>query len=160
MRIYALFLFSVLSIVAHGSEQALNGKNCDIETPPESSGELANHGAIFRVHPRSIVINEGYTGCQSLWEPIDNNWKLIWMVFIESGMPVEMWEGKENKPRNLICKYKEGILVSGDKGTCGSPKSLILRTRAPGCYEKIKKRWKAYDEKKNMEAYPKGCRYK
>ena len=121
------------------------GKNCDLTTPPESAGELSNHGLIFKVYPRAKYINQTYSGCQTFWAPRDNKWLLITALEIVKGDPKRHWS-PHNRSSKKSCQYSQGKLISGEKGKCPAPESLIIKSLAPGCFELIRKEGHITDE--------------
>ena len=121
------------------------GENCSLSAPPEGSGEQVDRGTTVRVFPRARDIGAKYSGCQTRWAPDKDHWNVVAVVGIVSGEPVRVWSPEVSV---VTCLYDKGKIVQGDTKTCPDGQSLILKSLAPGCLEKIRK---------GGSARPQGC---
>lgn len=127
------------------------GANCQLKSPPAAAGESSNHGVTLKVFPRRKDITASYTGCQILWARYEGEWKEVSVTAIEGGYAVRLWSGHslDQEPfRNqepFRCRYLEGTVIRGDPRLCPDPQSLIVRSMAQGCVEKIREQGKAAD---------------
>ena len=126
----------LLSGYAWAEESRPTGENCNITVPPANSGEEMNHGATLKIYPRAKNINESYLGCQSLWAPVENGWQIVAVSKYKNGNPVRLWSPNEKDPERNACRYSNGKLVSGNKGKCPIPQSLVIKSLPPGCVER------------------------
>jgi len=140
-----LILILIHFNITYAVDEKPIGKNCDLATPPESAGEVSNHGLTFKVFPRAKYITETYTGCQTFWAPRDSEWLLITALEIVNGDPKRHWS-PHNRSSNKPCKYSKGKLISGEKAKCPAPESLIIKSLAPGCFERIRRDEHVTDE--------------
>ncbi len=132
--------------IAHAEDGQPTGKNCNLIAPPESAGEVSNHGLTFKVFPRAKYITETYTGCQTFWAQMDSKWLLITALKIVKGDPKRHWSPHNRGSEKTTCKYSKGKLISGEKAKCPAPESLILKSLAPGCLEIKRKEGRFTDE--------------
>jgi hypothetical protein len=112
------------------------GENCSLTAPPDAAGEETDHGSTLRVYPRARDIGGKYTGCQSRWAQDKDRWNLVGVVAIAAGEPFQLWSPEVSV---VTCRYDKGQLVAGDTRTCPDSHLLILKSRAPGCLEKIRR---------------------
>ena len=121
------------------------GVNCQLKSPPAGAGESPHHGITLKVFPRRKDIAASYTGCQILWAPYEGEWKEVSVTAIEDGYAVRLWSGHSPDQEPFRCRYIGGMMVRGDLLRCPDPESLIVRSMAPGCAEKIREQGKAAD---------------
>jgi hypothetical protein len=150
-----LFL-SCVAALAQGTGRP-SGKNCGLAVPPANAGEEHNHGMIFRIYPRARDIGPTYTGCQMVWMPQDNNkWLVLTITEIKLGDAVRIWSPEASDPVRFSCTYRKGQVIKGDAANCAIPESLIVKSVAPGCMEKI---FQAVARGGIAAASPAGCEY-
>ena len=113
------------------------GRNCNLAVPPSTSGEEMNHGITLRIYPRARDIGDRYTGCQLMWVPHQNKWHVMSVVEVKAGDPVRIWSPDTSDSVRFSCIYSKGKVVKGDANNCAAPESLIAKSLAPGCVEKI-----------------------
>lgn len=143
MKIYSYLLLSVLILAMRTLVADPIKLNCDLEQPPENSGEDSHmYAGLFKIYPRAKNIPKNYTGCQITWQsnPKDNKFPLKWtsvskIKYDKGEVKSVEWgkvaEGKEIKN----CIYQEGNIISGDN--CYPAKKLPLKSMAPGCFKKL-----------------------
>ncbi len=127
------------------------GENCNLAAPPDSAGEEVERGLTLRVFPRGRDIGSKYSGCQLRWAPVKDHWYLVAITGIASGEPVRLWSPEVSV---VTCLYDKGKLVQGEVRNCPDAQNLILRSRAPGCLEKIRH---AVGQGGNASAHVPGC---
>ena len=139
MRSAVLMLAILLaSSHAYGADVGRpRGTNCDLTAPPDSAGEETKHGVVLRIYPRAKDIDARYTGCQVVLAPAAGNWEVVALTRIIKGDAVRVWSAQEGDKTRLACRFRKGKLVQGDPAKCPNATSLILRSLAPGCVEKI-----------------------
>jgi len=113
------------------------GANCSLAAPPSDAGEEFNHGVTLRVFPRVRDIHDSYNGCQNLWAPNGAGWEIISITEVLAGDPIRVWLPYAPEAA-LACRYKRGQVVVGNPEACPMAKHLLVRSRAPGCVEKMK----------------------
>jgi hypothetical protein len=128
-------LLASTAVVAMANDRP-TGSNCNLTVPPPSAGEETNHGVVHRIYPRAKDIGPAYTGCQVLMVPDNGKWVVIMLTEIIKRDPVRIWSEHENDPARLACRFQKGKLVQGNPDTCPSPRSLLLKSMAPGCVER------------------------
>jgi hypothetical protein len=136
--LFLVMLLIYCTPVLAGEIDRPTGQNCNLVAPPDTAGETSNHGVTLRIYPRAREIDTSYSGCQSLWVPDKDEWSLIFLVVIESGDPVRIWSPDDPDQELAGCVYQKGEVVKGDPETCPAPRSLIMKSLAPGCEEKIR----------------------
>ena len=139
-----------------GESRGPSGRNCGLDGPPENAGETFVHGITLRVYPRALDLSKEYTGCQTTWLPDGSKWVALNIVIIEGGDPVRIWAADDSDPLRFSCIYKKGFVVGGDAKNCPVPQSLIAKSVAPGCIEKM---GKAISEGGLSAPRPPGCKY-
>ncbi len=139
-----------------GEDGSPTGKNCALSTPPDSAGEENIHGITLRIYPRARDIDSKYTGCQITWMPDGNKWMPLVVVAIVRGDAVRLWSPDKSDPKRFGCIYKKGKVIKGDAQNCASPESLIAKSVAPGCINKIQK---AVAKFGLGASTPQGCEY-
>jgi hypothetical protein len=87
-------------------------ENCDLVCPPLNAGVDGNHGIYFFIYPK--YIEDLYSGCQIMWD--ENGFK--WYILSYSNGVIENLLGNSPDGDQIICKYRNGELVSGDKESC------------------------------------------
>jgi len=112
------------------------GENCNLAAPPDAAGEEADHGAALRIYPRARDIGGKYSGCQLRWAQDKDHWNLVGVVAITSGEPLRLWSPDVSV---VTCEYDKGALVAGDTHSCPDSRLLIMKSRAPGCMEKVRR---------------------
>jgi hypothetical protein len=112
------------------------GENCNLTAPPDAAGEEADHGSTLRIFPRARDIGAKYNGCQVRWAADKDRWNLVAVVSIVSGEPIRLWSPEVSV---VTCQYDKATLVAGDRRSCPDSQALILKSRAPGCLEKIRR---------------------
>ncbi len=101
------------------------GENCNISVPPSDSGEAMNHGVTLKIHPRAKDFTKAYSGCQTLFAPIEGGWTIVGISEFINGDPIRLWLFHESDSARLACHYSSGKLVSGSKNKCTVPESLV-----------------------------------
>ena len=87
MRLVLTILLLFNSILGWSNDNNRpTGMNCDLSSPPENAGEEHIHGTIIKIFPRARDIDNKYTGCQTTWMPDENQWAVLTIVAIESGV--------------------------------------------------------------------------
>jgi hypothetical protein len=104
--------------------------------PPDAAGEESDHGSTLRIFPRARDIGGKYSGCQLRWTQGKDRWNLVGVVAIATGEPVQLWSPDVSV---VTCRYDKGQLVAGEAKSCPASQGLILKSRAPGCLEKIRR---------------------
>jgi hypothetical protein len=112
------------------------GENCSLTAPPEAAGEEVDHGTTLRIYPRARDIVGKYAGCQLRWAQDKDRWNLVGVTAIAAGEPTQLWSPEVSV---TTCRYDKGQLVAGDVKTCPDSHLLILKSRAAGCLEKIRR---------------------
>jgi len=112
------------------------GENCLVASPPVTAGEVLDQGTTLRVYPRAKDIARKYTGCQSRWRWEKDRWQLAKVVSIIEGEPMTAWSPAVSV---ITCLYDKGKLIQGEAANCPEPQSLILKSRASGCLDKIQR---------------------
>jgi len=112
------------------------GENCGLAAPPEAAGEEVDHGLTLRIYPRARDIGSKYGGCQVRWAADKDRWNVVAIVSIVSGEPVRLWSPQVSV---VTCLYDKGKLIQGDARNCPDSQSLVLKSRAAGCLEKIQR---------------------
>lgn len=139
MRLFIAVLIIMQCAAATAGEHGRPiGHNCEFSAPPENAGEDFNHGVVLRIYPRAKDIGKNYTGCQTMWTPEDKSWLIVGMVAIEAGYPVRIWVPSISGPIPASCRYRKGRLFKGDEKNCPDAKTLIAKSLAVGCGEKMK----------------------
>lgn len=127
-------LIVAVFVMVSSVRAAESGANCDLRYPPSESGEDFNHLVMFKIYPRVVNMDPGYTGCQIAWIDNGESWKIFQKVIIDNGDPIRV-----NTPGRasvfLGCEYRDGALTVGDVSRCPVPSSLLWLSRAPGCTE-------------------------
>jgi hypothetical protein len=114
------------------------GSNCNLESPPATSGEEAHMGTKLLVYPRAKDITTTYTGCQSLWWTGPNQEvKLVLLVYVEAGFPVRTWANSPQDERGEDCRYKNGKTVSAKPEQCTESEYVLLKSLPSGCFKRI-----------------------
>jgi hypothetical protein len=139
-----LAAFSLLSCFSSGVCLADDnirptGQNCDLLDPPSNAGEDSNAGLTMRIYPRARDIGSTYNGCQLSWAQNGDHWIMISAVVIKEGDPERIWSPVGANQERFSCRYKNGQVVSGEARSCASAKSLILKSLAAGCVDKLRK---------------------
>ena len=150
-----MLLVSCVAALAQAIDRP-SGKNCDLAAPPANAGEEHIHGMIFRIYPRARDIGNVYTGCQMVWMPHEDKWLVLTVTEIKSGDAVRIWTPEASDPARYSCTYRKGKVVKGDPANCAIPESLIKKSVAPGCVEKISEAVARYGL---GAATPTGCEY-
>ena len=131
-----------------------SGDNCDLKTPPPTSGEEAHMGTKLLVYPRAKDISTTYTGCQSLWWTGENQEvKLALLVYIEAGFPARTWANSTKEERGEDCRYKNGKTISAKPEQCNESEYVILKSLPSGCFKRIQ------DAMAKKSPHPSECEY-
>lgn len=135
------FLLGILLVAAieAAAEPIPDATNCRLSSPPAESGEIANHGAIVKIYPRRSAIPAKYTGCQSTWVAIRQQWVRMSLVYIEEGDPTRILGPDGVEPNLSLCRYQAGELVAGSESVCPMGQFLIQSSMPPGCVAKSQK---------------------
>ena len=159
-RVAVLILSIPLTALA--KEPRPNGRNCAIEAPPASAGEIPfMHGSgdplvadpsKVLTYPRTKDIGSTYTGCQATWGQHDDKWKLVSLVYVEHGAAVRLWLVSLAQDRTENCRYKAGKIVVGDPSNCPNPNVLLTRSLPSGCLRKIR-------TLAENQSWPSECKY-
>jgi len=112
------------------------GDNCNVPSPPDSAGETLDHGVLLKVFPRARDIGPAYTGCQGRWADDKKGWRLAGLAVIRKGEPLRYWTPEVSF---VTCIYDKGKVVLGDAKSCPDQRELVLKSRAAGCEEKIRR---------------------
>jgi hypothetical protein len=133
MRYFIAFVLLLFChAMASAKDDAPQGKNCNLSTPPAAAGEEIEHGIVLRIYPRAKDIDSKYTGCQALFVPDNKKWIVVSLVEIINGDPVRVWSPDEENAR-LACRFKNGKVVQGDPDQCPMPKFLLMSSLPSGC---------------------------
>jgi hypothetical protein len=128
---------AALATASHAGQARPDGTNCHLLSPPEAAGEVFNHGVTLRVYPRAVDIGSEYSGCQVTWMPVDGKWIVLWATEVKEGDPVRIWAPDAGLDV-AACRYRKGSLVSGVAAQCAAPHTLLVKSVAHGCVEKIR----------------------
>lgn len=112
------------------------GDNCNVASAPDSAGETLDHGNLLKVYPRARDIGPAYSGCQGRWAQTKTGWRLAGLAVITKGEARRFWTPEVAV---VTCIYDKGAVVLGDAKTCPAQSDLILKSRASGCVEKIRR---------------------
>lgn len=134
----AVLIIMQCAVAIAGERERPTGHNCELSAPPENAGEDFEHGVVIRIYPRANDIGKKYTGCQTMWMPGEKKWSIISIVAIEAGFPVRIWVPSISGPIPASCRYRKGRLFKGDEKNCPDAKTLIAKSLAVGCGEKMK----------------------
>jgi len=121
------------------------GLNCNLEQPPENSGEDSHmYAGLFKIYPRAKNIQKNYSGCQLTWQAkadgkkLPHIWNLVSKIEYKNGkVKSVVWSSTAQDRKIKNCVYQEGNIISGDN--CYPAKSLPLKSMAPGCFKKLLK---------------------
>ncbi len=108
------------------------GDNCDLDIPPNNSGEVVTEGVFFKIFPRTNEITNAYNGCQTVWVESDG-WTLYIIVERKNGDIARLWATNIKDPEEFECSYSNGVLVKGNAGKCPIPQEVSLKSLDPGC---------------------------
>ena len=137
MRTTLALALLFLSALAMADETGRpSGANCSLAAPPETAGEESVQGVTLRIFPRARDLGDKYTGCQVRWAADKDRWSLAGAVWIASGEPIRLWSPEVSV---VTCLYDKGKLIQGDAKSCPDQQSLVLKSLAPGCLEKIRR---------------------
>ena len=133
----AVLIIMQCAIAIAGEHGRPTGHDCEFSAPPENAGEDFEHGVVLRIYPRAKDIDKKYTGCQTVWLADQKTWSIFSIVAIEAGFPVRSWAPSISGPIPASCGYRRGRLFKGDEKNCPDAKTLIAKSLASGCGEKI-----------------------
>jgi hypothetical protein len=154
-RTLVLLLF-VPAVAFAADTDRPHGPNCDLAAPPASSGEDTNHGITLKIYPRAKDIDPAYSGCQALFAPNGQQWAVVALTEYVAGDPVRLWSEHETDPDRPNCRYKAGRVVQGNPDKCPIPRSLSIKSMAPGCVSKMQE---AVAKGGLGASWPKECEY-
>jgi hypothetical protein len=110
------------------------GANCSLESPPVGSGEETGRGVLLQVFPRTGSLGSGYTGCQAVFVTTrDRPVALGWLVELSEGDPVRIWSNDPDMKSQLSCRFRRGLVVTGDPKVCNAASITLLPTMPAGC---------------------------
>lgn len=111
--------------------------NCDVESPPPTSGEDVNHGFVIKIHPRRSSVKTDYTGCQTMWFEIGReDWMKMQVTYFEEGELKVIWTpGDGSAHPETTCRYSQGRLEPGMTEPCHEviPEWFPQGSWAAGC---------------------------
>jgi len=121
-----------------------NGENCNIDIPPENSGEDSHmYGGIFKVFPRAKDIGKTYTGCQTIWhnpatgsDPLANL-KLLTVIKLKNGNIAHSWSPDGAAFNINECKYENGKELKTNGKACYRAEHLPIKSMRPGCLKEL-----------------------
>ena len=123
--------------LAHAAGSPFQGPNCQLTEPPAGAGELLASGAQLRVHPRKGAIAARYKGCQATWVESKSRWEPLGVTYLEGG---EVRGFYAPPPDTLTCRYQDRRAVGANAKQCPPAASLVVRSMASGCAEKMMNR--------------------
>ena len=129
---------AVLSGAAMASDIPSDAQNCDINSPPELSGEHF-YKLPTKYFPRAKDIPPNYTGCQKVWAVFQGEWIPFSTRYFERG-EIKIFLGPLVKGQNQArCFFHNGVLTAESTRACPSydeanTPSLSL---PPGCIPEV-----------------------
>jgi hypothetical protein len=114
-----------------------SGQNCDLEAPPNASGEEGGHGVLLQVWPRIKDMEARYTGCQAIFvTTAEQPTRLGWLVEVVGGEPRRLWSPQPDMLEKSSCIYEHGMLVQGEQKTCPEQSELLMPSTPAGCFSR------------------------
>lgn len=139
MRIVSLLiLLSVTPILAFSAGvESLSGRNCQVSTPPDTSGETLVHGLLLKVFPRKSAVPLDYSGCQTTWlRDEQGKWLRVYVMRFSKGKLDTWWSARDDEPSGRLCRFTNGTLNPKQPEECYEPGDTGLGSSfAPGCGE-------------------------
>ena len=133
----AVLICAAIAFPVMAAEPRPVGQNCDLLAPPASAGEEANHGMLLRIFPRAKDIDATYSGCQVLFASYEGKWVVVSLTEIVKGDPVRLWSEHDKDAARQACRYRNGRVVRGNPDTCPASQFLLVKSLAPGCFQKM-----------------------
>jgi hypothetical protein len=129
MRLSALLL-TLVAIAFSATAQDFIGENCQLDEPPQGSGELflsvGKVSVVGRVYPRLSQISNRYSGCQVAWISINGGSVTRSVTKFVEGRVVAIEPVPDGIP---LCAPGEKVADTG----CTSRKTAVVVSYPPGC---------------------------
>lgn len=115
-----------------------SGLNCDLATPPSTSGETQAHGVIIYVYPRNPDIGENFSGCQTRWFRDGNRFRKLSVTRYVNGKAFAYDDINVDGKVSYHCQYSAGLQDKRNDARCPDFKNIMTKSYQPGCYSKTK----------------------
>jgi hypothetical protein len=138
MRLSTLSLFIFLFPIFASAEDFIpkSAPHCNVDQPPVTSGEDSTHAILIKVFPRKSNVGVGYTGCQTMWIKIDNQWNKFSVMYYDHGALNVWWNASDKNNSGMFCRFENGKLLAGEEVYCYEPAHSGLKpSYESGCME-------------------------